>query len=359
MKFGNFLLTYQPPQFSQTEVMQRLVKLGRVSEECGFDTVWLLEHHFTEFGLLGNPYVAAAYLLGATKKLNVGTAAIVLPTAHPVRQLEDVNLLDQMSKGRFRFGICRGLYNKDFRVFGVDMDNTRALTECWYGLIKNGMTEGYVEADNEHIKFHKVKVNPTTYSKSGAPVYVVAESASTTEWAAQHGLPMILSWIINTNEKIAQMELYNEVAQEYGHDIHNIDHCLSYITSVDHDSVKAKEICRNFLGHWYDSYVNATTIFDDSDKTKGYDFNKGQWRDFVLKGHKDTNRRIDYSYEINPVGTPKECIDIIQTDIDATGISNICCGFEANGTVDEIIASMKLFQSDVMPFLKEKQRSLL
>lgn len=54
MKFGNFLLTYQPPQFSQTEVMKRLVKLGRISEECGFDTVWLLEHHFTEFGLLGN-----------------------------------------------------------------------------------------------------------------------------------------------------------------------------------------------------------------------------------------------------------------------------------------------------------------
>lgn len=81
MKFGNFLLTYQPPELSQTEVMKRLVNLGKASEGCGFDTVWLLEHHFTEFGLLGNPYVAAAQLLGATETLNVGTAAIVLPTA--------------------------------------------------------------------------------------------------------------------------------------------------------------------------------------------------------------------------------------------------------------------------------------
>ncbi|WP_045499268.1 alkanal monooxygenase [Vibrio hyugaensis] len=355
MKFGNFLLTYQPPELDQTEVMKRLVNLGKASEGCGFDTVWLLEHHFTEFGLLGNPYVAAAHLLGATQNLNVGTAAIVLPTAHPVRQAEDVNLLDQMSKGRFRFGICRGLYDKDFRVFGTDMDNSRALMDCWYDLMKEGFNEGYMAADNEHIKFPRVQLNPAAHTKGGAPVYVVAESASTTEWAAQRGLPMILSWIINTHEKKAQLDLYNEIAAEHGYDVTQIDHCLSYITSVDHNSEKAKDICRNFLGHWYDSYVNATTIFDDSNQTKGYDFNKGQWRDFVLKGHKDTNRRIDYSYEINPVGTPEECIAIIQQDIDATGINNICCGFEANGSEEEIIASMKLFQSDVMPYLKEKQ----
>ncbi|MBJ6958594.1 LLM class flavin-dependent oxidoreductase, partial [Vibrio cholerae] len=85
-------------------------------------------------------------LLGATKHLHVGTAAIVLPTAHPIRQLEDVNLLDQLSKGRFRFGICRGLYDKDFRVFGTDMNNSRALMDCWYDLITTGMTQGSVSA---------------------------------------------------------------------------------------------------------------------------------------------------------------------------------------------------------------------
>nr|P18299.1 RecName: Full=Alkanal monooxygenase alpha chain; AltName: Full=Bacterial luciferase alpha chain [Kryptophanaron alfredi symbiont]pir/A44995/ alkanal monooxygenase (FMN-linked) (EC 1.14.14.3) alpha chain - flashlight fish symbiont bacterium [flashlight fish symbiont]AAA91213.1 luciferase-alpha subunit [Kryptophanaron alfredi symbiont] len=354
MKFGNFLLTYQPPQLDQKEVIKRLVNLGQASESCGFDTAWLLEHHFTEFGLLGNPYVAAANLLGATKKLHVGTAAVVLPTAHPVRQLEDVNLLDQMSKGRFKFGICRGLYDKDFRVFGTDMSNSRELMNSWYDIMTKGMIEGHVSSDNEHIKFPKVKVSPNSYTQRGAPVYVVAESASTTEWAAERGLPIILSWIINNNEKKSQLDLYNEIALEHGHDVSNIDHCMSYITSVDHNSNKAKDICRDFLAHWYDSYLNATSIFDDSNQTKGYDFNKGQWRNFVLKGHKDTNRRIDYSYEINPVGTPQECIEIIQSDIDATGIHNICCGFEANGSETEIIASMKLFQSDVMPYLKEK-----
>lgn len=356
MKFGNFLLTYQPPGMSHTEVIKRLVDLSKASEKCGFDTVWLLEHHFTEFGLLGNPYVAAANILGATKKLNVGTCAIVLPTAHPVRQIEDVNLLDQLSKGRFKFGICRGLYDKDFRVFGTDMNKTREMMNCWYDLMSKGMKNGSVGANNEHINFPEVDVNPEAYTKNGAPIYVVAESASTTEWAAERGLPMQFSWIINTSQKLAQIELYNEVATENGHDISKIDHVLSYICSINHDSDKAKDICRGFLSHWYDSYVNATSIFDESDQTRGYDFNKGQWRDFVLKGHKDSNRRIDHSYLINPVGTPEHCIDIIQRDIDATGITNISCGFEANGTVDEIITSMELFQKEVMPKLKEPKK---
>lgn len=119
MKFGNFLLTYQPPELSQTEVMQRLVNLGRASESCGFEAVWLLEHHFTEFGLLGNPYVAAANLLGATKHLHVGTAAIVLPTAHPIRQLEDVTYSINCRKDVFVSAFAVGSMTKIFECLAL------------------------------------------------------------------------------------------------------------------------------------------------------------------------------------------------------------------------------------------------
>ena len=74
-----------------------------------------------------------------------------------------------------------------------------------------------------------------------------------------------------------------------------------------------------------------------------------------MKGNKGTDCLINYNYVINPLETPGECIAIIQQDIDPTGVNNICFGFEVNGSEEEIIASMKLFQFDVMPYLKEKQ----
>ena len=111
MKFGNICSSYQPPGESHKEVMNRFVRLGVISEELNFDTYWVQEHHFTELGLTGNPFVACANLLGRTKKLNVGTMGVILPTEHPVRQAENLLLLDQMSKGRFKFGVERGIYN--------------------------------------------------------------------------------------------------------------------------------------------------------------------------------------------------------------------------------------------------------
>nr|AEK79972.1 alkanal monooxygenase alpha chain LuxA [Aliivibrio logei] len=352
MKFGNICFSSQPPGESHKQVMDRFVRLGVASEELGFDTYWILEHHFTEFGLTGNLFVAAANLLGRTKTLNVGTMGVVIPTAHPVRQAEDVLLLDQMSKGRFNFGVVRGLYHKDFRVFGVNMEDSREITQHFHQMITTSLKSGMISSNNEYIEFPDVDIYPKGYSKEVATC-MTAESASTTEWLAKQGLPMVLSWIIGTNEKKAQMELYNEIATGYGHDIATIDHSMTFICSVDHDGDKAREVCRSFLANWYDSYVNATNIFKDSNQTRGYDYHKGQWRDFVLQGHTNTNRRVDYSHEINPVGTPKECIDIIQRDIDATGITNITCGFEANGSEDEIVASMDRFMTQVAPFLKD------
>nr|BAF93451.1 luciferase alpha subunit [Shewanella woodyi] len=352
MKFGNICFSYQPPGETHKQVMDRFIKLGVASEKLGFNTYWTLEHHFTEFGLTGNLFVAAANLLGRTKTLNIGTMGVVLPTAHPTRQLEDLLLLDQLSKGRFNFGVVRGLYHKDFRVFGVNMEESRSITQNFHEMIMEGTQTGRIGSDSEHIEFPEVEVYPTAYSSEIATC-MTAESASTTEWLAKKGLPMVLSWIIPTNEKKAQMELYNEIALEHGHDISKIDHCMTFICSVDHDKQKAREVCRAFLTNWYDSYVNATNIFNDSNQTRGYDYHKGQWRDFVLKGHTNTNRRVDYSHEINPVGTPEECIEIIQRDIDATGITNITCGFEANGSEDEIVASMERFMTLVAPFLKE------
>nr|P24113.1 RecName: Full=Alkanal monooxygenase alpha chain; AltName: Full=Bacterial luciferase alpha chain [Photobacterium phosphoreum]AAA70297.1 luciferase alpha subunit [Photobacterium phosphoreum] len=344
MKFGN-IFSYQPPGESHKEVMDRFVRLGVASEELNFDTYWL-EHHFTEFGLTGNLFVACANLLGRTTKLNVGTM-IVLPTAHPARQMEDLLLLDQMSKGRFNFGVVRG-YHKDFRVFGVTMEDSRAITEDFHTMIMDGTKTG-LHTDGKNIEFPDVNVYPEAYLEK-IPTCMTAESATTT-WLAERGLPMVLSWIITTSEKKAQMELYNAVrdsgySEEY---IKNVDHSMTLICSVDEDGKKAEDV-REFLGNWYDSYVNATNIFSESNQTRGYDYHKGQ-KDFVLQGHTNTKRRVDYSNDLNPVGTPEKCIEI-QRDIDATGITNITLGFEANGSEEEIIASMKRFMQ-VAPFLKD------
>ena len=355
MDWGVYLLTTQPPGQDEREVIKNMIKYAQAGEEMGFESAWLLEHHFTRFGLLGSPFVAASYILGNTSKLKVGTAANVITTEHPVRLLEEACLLDQMSDGRFKFGICRGLYDKDFTVFDVEMSKTRSILEHWYEIFKEGFETGRVKADNEHVSFPEVEFYPKPYTQNGPQVYMVAESPSSTEWVAKRGLPMVISWIITDEEKRSQMELYREVALEHGHDPDKIDHSLSYIAGVSHDGDAIREQCRGYLEWWYEEYLRATNLFNlEHDSTAGYEFQKGQWKEFVLRGHKKTERRIDYSYQINPVGTPEECVEIIQKGIDATGAKRVICGFESAGKQEEVLASMSLFKEEVMPRIRDR-----
>ncbi|WP_419243597.1 alkanal monooxygenase [Photobacterium leiognathi] len=354
MKISNICFSYQPPGESHQEVMERFIRLGVASEELNFDGFYTLEHHFTEFGITGNLYVACANILGRTKRIQVGTMGIVLPTEHPARHVESLLVLDQLSKGRFNYGTVRGLYHKDFRVFGTSQEDSRKTAENFYAMILDASKTGVLHTDGEVVEFPDVNVYPEAYSKK-QPTCMTAESSETITYLAERGLPMVLSWIVPVSEKVSQMELYNEVAAEHGHDINNIEHILTFICSVNEDGEKADSVCRNFLENWYDSYKNATNIFNDSNQTRGYDYLKAQWREWVMKGLADPRRRLDYSNELNPVGTPERCIEIIQSNIDATGIKHITVGFEANGSEQEIRESMELFMEKVAPHLKDPQ----
>ncbi len=355
MKFGNFCCSYQLSDDTHTEVIARFIRLGEMSERLGFDTFWLQEHHFTEFALVGNAYTAAANLLGRTKNIHIGTMGLVLPTAHPARQLEDILLLAQLSKGRFCLGFSHGLYDKDFSVFGGNMTDARGISQTYYRLLMQGQTTGQLCIDNKQAISSKVKVYPQAYGQQtkGVPICITAASAGATQWAAMQGLPIQMSWVMPTSEKQAQMAFYNEVATSHGHDISKIEHSMVFICVVDKNGDKARDLCREFLVNWYDSYIEACNTFKALKQE--YNIEQTLWQDVDLVNNTNIQRRIDYSHDINPVGTPEECIEVIQRDIDATGITHIICGFEASGSEADIFMSMQQFITQIAPCLKEPE----
>jgi Luciferase-like monooxygenase len=82
MRFGAFLLAAQFPGQDHTAVLESTVAAAVAAEEAGFDDVWVAEHHFMSYGICPSAITLAGYLLGATRRVAVGTAVSVLPT-HP------------------------------------------------------------------------------------------------------------------------------------------------------------------------------------------------------------------------------------------------------------------------------------
>src|SRR5258705_12179751 len=94
---------------SDVDVYRDEVRLADLAEPLGFDSVWSVEHHFTEYDMIPDPVQFLTYMAGRTTKVQLGTMVVVLPWNNPVRVAEEITLLDILSGGRAILGIGPGL----------------------------------------------------------------------------------------------------------------------------------------------------------------------------------------------------------------------------------------------------------
>src|SRR2546427_1454410 len=85
MRFGTYYFLQAPPALAHPEVVRREIEQMAWTEELGFDSIWLTEHHFIEYGLSVSPAVLAAAAAMRTRRVRVGLAAAILPLHDPVR----------------------------------------------------------------------------------------------------------------------------------------------------------------------------------------------------------------------------------------------------------------------------------
>ena len=351
IKWGVYLSTANWPGETQRAVFDRSEAMTRAAEDLGYEGVWLLEHHFTKYGLCPSPLTMAAHILGSTKRIKVGTAVNVLPLDHPVRLAENVALLDQMSRGRLRLGVGRGYFFKDYKVFGADIRKNNEAMSVWMDVMLRAWKTGKASCEHELLTFPEVDVYPEPYTKPHPPVYVACSSPSRTEWAAERGFPMLIDYLKEDEEKLSQLELYRQVAAENGHDPDQIDHLLSCIAYVGDPSLADR--IRKQLIWWEHESMRASELFAPQNKNvENYAYYFRQRETAILRGEWEPEQRCERVLELSPTGTPDVCIERLQSTIDLTGIKHIALGFEGLGDTGLVLESMHRFMAEVAPHVR-------
>ena len=108
-------------------VYRNELRLGDLAEPLGFESLWGVEHHFTEYTMCPDVLQYLSYFAGRTEKIQLGSMVVVLPWHDPMRVAEQVAVLDHLSDGRFVLGIGRGLGRVEFEGFGVEQEDSRAI----------------------------------------------------------------------------------------------------------------------------------------------------------------------------------------------------------------------------------------
>lgn len=131
---------------ADSELLHRELEVCLRAEDLGFDSVWLTEHHFTDYGLIADPLLALAYIAARTQHIRLGTAVTVLPWHDPVRLAEQVLLADHLSGGRIVLGMGRGLAAAEFAGLRVPLDESRERFDACARLLLAALSDGQIAA---------------------------------------------------------------------------------------------------------------------------------------------------------------------------------------------------------------------
>src|SRR3954469_5901643 len=153
VRFGTYFFLQATPGRAGPDVIASEMEQMVASEALGFDSVWLTEHHYADYGLSSAPSVLAATLAARTQRINIGTAVYVVPFHHPLRLAEETATLDILSHGRVVVGVGRGNRPLEFGGHVVRLDDSRSRFEEGIDVLVKAWTEERVTFSGQHWNF--------------------------------------------------------------------------------------------------------------------------------------------------------------------------------------------------------------
>lgn len=316
-----FLLAGQFPGVSQTQTLRHVVDYARAAEQAGFAGVWLAEHHFISYGVCPSAVALAAHLLGATNTIEIGTAAAILPTRHPVALAEEATLLDAVSSGRFRLGVARGGPWVDLEVFGTGLSRYDSGFAESLDLLLRALRDRCVAAAGEHFQFRSVAVVPRP--ERPVPVWIAATSGATVDLAAQRGLPLLLGMHDDETAKAAMITR---------HGMPHLPHVSANLAYVADSRAAAETVLRASLPGW----LARTREYTRLDGTRP---------------DRDLDTYLEHLLRISPIGTPTECVDRLNQVIAVSGAQRLLLMVEAAGEPDLTRTNIERLGAEVLPRL--------
>jgi alkanesulfonate monooxygenase SsuD/methylene tetrahydromethanopterin reductase-like flavin-dependent oxidoreductase (luciferase family) len=160
------------------------LSLLEACDRYGFYAYHLAEHHGTPLGLAPSPGVFLAAVAQRTKRLRFGPLAYSLPLYHPIRLIEEICMLDQMSGGRFELGVGRGVSPFEVGFFGVNpADGPRQFPEA-LRVIKQGLTSDELTFSGEFYNFKNVPMVLKPVQRPPPPLWYGVLTPDAAYWAA-------------------------------------------------------------------------------------------------------------------------------------------------------------------------------
>ena len=187
------------------------------AEELGFESLFMVEHHFTGVGQVSASLNLLTYLAAKTSRIRLGTAVVVLPWHNPVLLAEQAATLDLLSGGRFDFGIGKGYRKNEFAGFCIDQDEADArFEECLTFLRKAWTSDGRFSHHGRFWNFDDIVVEPRPVQQPHPPFWMAAGSFESIRRAAKNGFNLLLDQLAPVELSLERVQVFRDALEQAG-----------------------------------------------------------------------------------------------------------------------------------------------
>ncbi len=343
---------FQNPGKQQTDrdVYLNELRLADLAEPLGFESIWSVEHHFTDYTMCPDVVQFLSYMAGRTKTLQLGSMVVVLPWHDPMRVAEEVAMLDNLSGGRMILGLGRGAGKVEFDGFRLSMDESRQRFVESAEMLLAGLESGVCEYQGTFIKQPRAAIRPAPFKTFRGRTYAAAVSPESAPIMARLGVGMLIipqkPWKEVAKELDAYRTVYREVNQA------EAPPPVSAGWTFCHDDADyAREMARRYIGAYFESVLDHYKFGDDHLKsTKGYEYYGKMTEKIQQYG---AGSVTDFFVDLQVWGTPAQCYERIMDIHARTNNSHYVGVFSYAGMpYDQAERSQRLFAKEVMPRLQ-------
>jgi probable F420-dependent oxidoreductase len=209
--------------------------LARAMEDRGFDTLWGPEHSHiplsrkTPFPLgpelpkryydVMDPFVTLSVAAAVTTKLRIGTGVCLVGQRDPIQLAKSVASIDQVSGGRFLFGIGNGWNQDEMENHGTHFATRHKLVRERVEAMKAIWTQDKAEYHGEFVNFGPMATWPKPVQKPHPPILIGGAFPYSARRAIRYGD----GWMpqVTANDKAPLSDViprFRQLAAEAGRD---------------------------------------------------------------------------------------------------------------------------------------------
>ena len=207
-------------------------ELARMAEARGFESLFFPEHtHIPasretpypaggelprEYSHTYDPFVALTAAAAATERLLVGTGICLVIERDPITTAKEVASLDQLSGGRFLFGVGAGWNREEMVNHGTDPSRRFGLMQERIEAMKAIWTEDEASYHGRYLDFERIWSWPKPAQRPHPPIIVGGNGKRVLERVVAYGDEWMPNRIESVEELQARMEELGGMAADAG-----------------------------------------------------------------------------------------------------------------------------------------------